>query len=341
MKPIETELTNKSWPEQELEYIDECPMCQSVQNTLAFDNVQDWSFYASPGKWPYWNCKNCESLYLNPRPTKETIGRAYSTYYTHTSNNSSFKESIKTRLKNECYSHWFRVNISPRFNIPKPLKFLLAPLKIIISVPFELPMLVNLKKGTLLDIGCGSGSKLLLAKSLGWNVTGLELDNNAVKAAQSEGLNVIHGDYKTLEEMRTGYDCIICSHVIEHVYEPEKLLEMLLSLLNKSGTILLSAPNSKSHLRYDFGSNWRGLEAPRHICIPSAEHLISKLQNSGEFHVVQEPCFYNTLAESLRIKQRMKKQSIFNLIKLKWMLLINKNNSVKNSDYVQLIITRI
>lgn len=231
MKIPDTSIIDQSWPENELEHANACPYCGSKERTLAYKDVQDWSFYCAPGKWTYWDCKGCEALYLSPRPTEASIGKAYVSYYTHQSTALNSTQNLKAKLKHECLSHWFNINIQPRFNLPKFLGFLLRPLKSYIAIPFGLEQLVNLPKGKLLDVGCGSGASLKLAAQLGWSVTGLEIDSAAVKVARGLGLNVTEGDYRQLAQFTDSFDCIVCSHVLEHVYNPLEMLTLLTKLL--------------------------------------------------------------------------------------------------------------
>lgn len=270
---MQNSMIDQDWPENELELVSSCPYCASKERKLAYKDVQDWSFYSAPGKWTYWDCKNCDALYLSPRPIETSMGKAYASYYTHNTSSVSIKRKLKTKFKNEFLSHSFSIDIPPRLNLPKYLNFLLIPFKCYINVPFGLEQLLHLPKGKLLDVGCGSGASLHFAQQLGWNVTGLEIDSAAVKAARKLGLNVIEGDYKQLAQFNDSFDCIICSHVLEHVYYPLELLMLLQKSLRHGGVLLLSLPNSSSHVRKVFGENWRGLEAPRHVSIPALDWL--------------------------------------------------------------------
>lgn len=307
MKKPDTSKIDQPWPDSELEYIDACPYCGSKHRTVAYQDVQDWSFYSAPGKWVYWDCIGCEALYLNPRPNEKNIGKAYINYYTHNADSKSFFHLLKALLRNECFSHWFKVNITPRLRLPKAFGFLLLPLKRFIKMPFELATLAHLPKGKLLDVGCGGGDKMLLAKQLGWDVTGLEIDPNAVISARKQQLNVVEGGYRELAKFVNEFDCIICSHVLEHVYHPMEMLNLLNQSLKPGGTLLLSLPNSKSWVRDIFGVNWRGLEAPRHIAIPSHQFLIQHVLKAGFLvNSIQVPGI-GTITESLRIQKRLLK----------------------------------
>lgn len=302
MQKVETNIIDQTWPENELENINACPYCNGSQRTLAYESVQDWSFYCAPGKWTYWNCNSCEALYLSPRPTATSIGKAYAKYYTHTTGVDSFASRLKNLLKNECFFHWLGADFSPRLHIPAIFAFVLSPIKKRMYIPFDIESLVKLKKGTLLDVGCGSGNKLHQAKQLGWDVTGLEIDPNAVKAARESGLNVIQGDFRQLEQLEDKFDCIICSHVVEHVHEPTELLTLITKALKPQGTFILSLPNATSHVRESFGENWRGLEAPRHLGIPSLQKMIDYLKYLNYHDIKQINIYNSTIAESARIR---------------------------------------
>lgn len=336
MKKPDTRLIDQPWPESELEHVDACPYCGSKDRTLAYKDVQDWSFYSAPGKWTYWDCKRCEALYLSPRPTEASIGKAYANYYTHNSNNQSLILSFKTLLRNECFSHWLNTHIMPRLNLPRALSFLLSPLKNFIKIPFELAVLADLPKGRLLDVGCGSGNKLILAKQLGWDVTGLEIDSNAVMTARKQRLNVIEGGFRDLANFDNKFDCIICSHVLEHVYNPIEMLELLTKSLKPGGTLLLSLPNSKSCVREMFGANWRGLEAPRHIAIPSQHFLIKKMLHAAFIVDCAKTSGFETVAESIRIQKRLLKLNYLDFKQSRF-LATNQIVDVSKSDLMSLV----
>lgn len=336
MKNPDLSIINQPWPESELEYVDTCPYCDSSERTIAYKDVQDQVFYCAPGKWSAWDCSKCDAIYLSPRPTEISIGRAYAHYFTHKSTSSSIRQRFKTKLKNECFSQWLGININPRFNIPKLLAFLLYPLKKMIFLPFELNYLANHTRGRLLDVGCGNGNMLRLAKELGWDVTGLEIDSNAVRVASEDGLNVIQGDYRKLDQFVESFDCIICSHVLEHVHHPLMLLELVEKSLKPNGILLLSLPNAKSHVREIFGKNWLGADPPRHLVIPTLRKLIDYLSYLKFTEITQSNVYDVCTVESVRIKEGKVRLSLvyFVYLKVKNALLTRSHNA--QSDFIQL-----
>jgi SAM-dependent methyltransferase len=271
------------WPVHELEYIETCPYCGSRGRNIAYQNVQDWSFYCAPGKWTYWDCTGCSALYLSPRPTKASIGRAYDTYYTHgASDIAKMLAAGKTLVRNLCYFAWYGIDFRPRFSLPKVLFPLLAVFrKRIVAPSFILQELNNLPKGRLIDVGCGDGAYLDSAKQMGWQTLGIEFDPKSVKIVEKSGHKVVQGTYEALAAFQNEIDCIICSHVLEHVHDPKTLLSLIASALKPGGVAIFSLPNAGSIVRSIFSDSWRGLEAPRHLAIPGFESLLDLTRAFG------------------------------------------------------------
>lgn len=293
------------WPVENTERVDTCPYCGSHERTLAYKDVQDWSFNCAPGKWNYWDCVSCQSLYLDPRPTRSSIGAAYAKYYTHGSDGAvSFMQVMKTHLRNECLSQKLSVNIEPRLHLPKLLGGLLALIGKRVAVPFGWTFLASRPRGSFLDVGCGAGLAVRFAQQLGWEAMGLEIDPAAVREARRTGLNIVQGTYEQLTQYERQFDCIMCSHVLEHVHEPHDLLAQLKVAIKPGGVILLALPNSLSAMRRHFGANWRGLEAPRHLSIPSESRLLQLLVESGFLVESVAGSEIGTAAESYRIQRR-------------------------------------
>jgi 2-polyprenyl-3-methyl-5-hydroxy-6-metoxy-1,4-benzoquinol methylase len=294
------------WPADALEGVSNCPYCSGADRSLAYEDVQDWAFGCAPGRWSFWNCSRCQALYLHPRPTPASIGNAYSRYYTHAGDHqqTSLLGVFKQRLRNEYWSYMLQTSIAPRLGLPRWAAWATAGLKSWIAEPFGLRQWAQLPKGLLIDVGCGNGDKLKLATQLGWRAQGIELDTSAVQAAQAQGLQVEQGGYELLANYRGQADCVVCSHVLEHVHQPLHLLKLLLESLSPHGVLLLSVPNATSFLRRHYGENWRGLEAPRHLAIPDGAWLIDYLRANG-MRCTQVPSYpLETAIESERIQRR-------------------------------------
>lgn len=330
---------NSQWDLSELEQVSACPYCDSNNSKCKFSNVEDWYFNSTSGKWNYWKCLACEALYLNPRPKIDHISKAYKSYYTHGKNSSS-KIKLKNIIKNEFLSQKFDVDLLPRlFNMKIPSLFVNLAGHYI-TIPFGFRELVTLKPGKLLDIGCGNGGMLHYAKQLGWSATGVEFDPKAVLAARSQGLDIIEGDYKILESSTETYDCIICSHVLEHVHSPLNLLAILTKSLSTNGTLLLSCPNANSKVLDVFGDSWRGIEAPRHIAIPSLT-WVEKYFKSKNMHAARYAYSKNeTFNASFMIFKSRFGILYSTLLRIKIYNIFKKKCDLDKTDYIQLILKK-
>lgn len=112
----------------------------------------------------------------------------------------------------------------------------------------------------ILDVGCGAGSNAKLLSKMGKIVDGITLSDEEVKLASKYCRTVIkyNLEYGLPEGIESSYDVVLCSHVLEHIAYPEKLLNDIKSKLNHKDSILLIAlPNFLSYrnrLRILFGN---------------------------------------------------------------------------------------
>lgn len=331
-------IINQTWPSESLEHINQCPFCGSKKAKLAYQQVKDWSFNTAPGDWDYYDCEGCGALYLNPRPTQQSIGNAYGDYYTHQSQTNPTQVN---KLKNEFISIRYKIDLNPRMNFSGLLKKSLSFLSGLVTIPFDWHIIATLPKGKLLDVGCGGGDTLFFAKQVGWQVSGLELDLKAVEFARSRGLDVELGGFEKLQTLPGSYDCIVCAHVLEHVYDPDLLLRLMTEKLKSGGMLVLSLPNAQSDVRYQYGKFWRGLEAPRHIAIPSLTFIKDKLIDLGYTDVVQYDVFGLTEPESKKIKKNREHISFLDVLIYRIKKHLKLNTSDRNSDFIQLVARKV
>lgn len=285
--------SDELWPPHELEAVVACPFCQSSDVAVTQYDVKDWFYRTSAQSWAYHECAHCHSLYLDQKPASAFLAKAYSNYYTHGEGTANWREDLKMRIRNECYSHWLSVDIRPRLHVPRLFSSIFERAKDRIEQPFGLDVICSRVPGKLLDVGCGSGRIMHLAKNLGWDATGLEIDPDAVAAARLTGLNVVEGDYRALASFENKYDLVICSHVIEHVDQPQMLLDLLTSSVAEGGVLAIAFPNAESLLRKHYRKFWRGFEAPRHLSVPAASWIQKSMQSHFR-HVQQVKMKFDT-----------------------------------------------
>lgn len=97
----------------------------------------------------------------------------------------------------------------------------------------------------LLDIGCGTGGLGgKIKESISCEVVGLT-DSEAELLVASKMLdNVLLCNLNKFNSETLGkFDCIICSHILEHLYQSEKLLYSLHKNMNKTSVMIVALPN--------------------------------------------------------------------------------------------------
>ena len=333
-------MIKKNWAKTELESVNSCPYCSSTQSILVHKNVEDWSFNVAPGKWDYYKCINCDSLYLNPRPNRDSIGDAYEDYYTHDAKgNTSFINSLRTLIKNDWLSYLIQKPILPRLGIPSFLiKFAVLVLRKT-KLPFWIDQLKINNTGKFLDMGSGSGNAVWLAEQLGWEAIGIDFDPLAVEASRMRDLTVLLGDDKILSNYHNYFDYVLCSHVLEHVHNPIEFIQAIGAAVKPNGILVLTLPNATSKIRDYFGDDWRGLEAPRHLSIPSQRYLITILTNQGFEVCVKSDDTTETVLESLRLKRRGMKPKLIDRLLAKF-IFIKPDAKMHTNDFIKLVCTK-
>lgn len=282
------EVQTIDWPAAGIERAPDCPVCHSPDRALLHPDLEDRTFGA-PGKWTMWRCTRCESAWLDPRPDTETIGMAYEEYYTHDQGVDEVAEAksvpLRTRLGNG-YRNWrYRATLRPASRLGIVVGTLLPPLAWATHATYR--YLPRPGKGgkRVLDVGCGSGVFLELAREYGWIVKGAEPDPVAREVAAERGFEVRSSLAEWSGEAGQ-FDAVTLGHVIEHVHDPLSLLREIHALLRPGGMIFVETPNVDAIGHRLYGANWRGLEPPRHLVMFSSRSLRQVLRSAG-FHGIR------------------------------------------------------
>ncbi len=154
-------------------------------------------------------CTECGLVFRNPRPSYEKIKEYYKDDYS----NIFLEEQTKSYRKG-IFHHFLATSIKDK------------------------------GEGRLLDVGCGYGIFLNLAKDQGWEVYGIELSMDACQLARkNSGLNVFCGDLKEASFPKDHFDVVTLWNVLEHTTNPlEQLLEIK-RILKDNGLLFMRLPN--------------------------------------------------------------------------------------------------
>jgi len=305
------------WPGH-LEYLGFCPVCSSPERSVLYDKLRDQVFFCAQGLWTLWQCLACECLYLDPRPSLQSIGLAYSSYFTHDpdpkAGKGSLVNSLKMGIRNGYYKKVYGFQEDPFYNAGYWICALLPPIKTKLDRRIRDLKPLPSGGGRLLDIGCGNGDFLHMAMNCGWLAEGIDPDSTAVATARRRGLNVRKECVEELDYGDEQFDVITMSHVLEHLHNPVQVLKMCHRMLKPGGALWISTPNVRSLGHGRFGKAWRGLEPPRHLVMFHGKALHDALKSAGfdRINRLQFPLSYTWMANmSLQIQKTVRPLEIF------------------------------
>jgi SAM-dependent methyltransferase len=272
------------WPIDQLEQVRSCPICDEPERVLLHDGLEDRIFRVAPGRWQLWRCVSCRCAYLDPRPARGNIAAAYGRYFPRQPEERAATPRRLARLRESLWKGHvnarYRYALEPASPLGAALLWLFpkrrwgAALAVRwLSKPAGRPRL--------LDVGFGDASFLRFMAEAGWSVEGLEVDQTAVDAARSAGLDVQLGGIEDPPYEAGSFDAITLSHVVEHLHDPVGSLQACYRLLRPSGVLWLATPNLESPAHRRFGRDWFGLDPPRHLVLFSLGALDQALTKAG------------------------------------------------------------
>src|SRR5262245_60681969 len=113
-------------------------------------------------------------------------------------------------------------------------------------------------RGRLLDVGCGTGLFLAVARRRGWDVRGVDGSVEATEyARQRFQLDVQTADFATFAAGSERFDAITMWDIVEHARDPVRLLAAARRALAPGGVLGLSTPNQRSILDLIAGGVYR------------------------------------------------------------------------------------
>ncbi|MFT6127873.1 MAG: 2-polyprenyl-3-methyl-5-hydroxy-6-metoxy-1,4-benzoquinol methylase, partial [Flavobacteriaceae bacterium] len=174
-------------------------------------------------------------LITSPQPSLENLSKYYESneYISHTDNKKGIINSLYQQVKKRA-----------------------------LQSKSSLIYKLNEGEGSLLDIGAGTGDFLKTAKDKGWEINGVEPNENARDLAASKNIIL----KKSIEDF-TGntFDVITLWHVLEHLPNLEETIHKIENLLAPGGTLIIAVPNYNSFDSNYYKSHWAAFDVPRHL----------------------------------------------------------------------------
>jgi 2-polyprenyl-3-methyl-5-hydroxy-6-metoxy-1,4-benzoquinol methylase len=144
--------------------------------------------------------------------------------------------------------------------------------------------------GNFLDVGCGLGEILDIARRYGFRTFGVELNASRAAEAAKKGHNIQVGVFSPSTFEGVQFDVVILSHIIEHLRNPEELICQVRERIRKNGLLYIATPNFGGMICAIEGSRYKSFTPPVHIAYFTRPSLKRLLENCG-FCIVKERTF--------------------------------------------------
>ena len=205
-------------------------------------------------------CDECGLVRINPIPEQQEVNKLYAGI-----------PITEKYMDNEVYS-------SPLLTSLKK-SFLIKPLinKFYKSFSKDRP--------DLLDIGCSTGWITNISRETGFEVTGLEANENVANYGRKKyGIKIIEGFVEDLDTDKS-FDAVTMFHVLEHIIDPQMLLDKVHTLLKEKGRLLVVVPNGES-LGVKLFKETYNWNVPHHISFFTPDSISQMFKSSG-FRIIE------------------------------------------------------
>ena len=226
-------------------------------------------------------CDTCRTLWLDPAPVGETLAAAYANYHTHT---APQRRGVVARLAEASRQAYLRdtsgyphARATDRL-VALPTAVWPARREIASYSVLGVPWVAG---GRLLDVGCGDGRAAADIAAMGWTVTGIDNDPEAVEAAATRGIEARVGVLDDISFAESTFDVVVLRHAVEHLPSPGATLCAARRVVVPDGLVVIATPNAGSLLHRRYGRDWRGLEPPRHLQVFTRRGLEALAHSAG------------------------------------------------------------
>lgn len=249
---------------------EKCPVCEStgIQKVL---RAKDHT--VSGEDFEIWQCAHCSVRFTQAVPSANDIGRYYQSeeYISHTETNKGIINWMYLRVR--------------RYTLSAKRKFI--------------EQTTGVSRGSLLDVGAGTGAFLHHMKAAGWKVEGLEPDSNAIRRARSQYGLELKDPTQLFALPPESFDAITLWHVLEHVHDLHRYVAQLKKLLKPNGRLFIAVPNYTSYDADHYHQYWAAYDVPRHLYHFSPASMTTLTGTHG-LHIVQlQPMWFDSFYVSL------------------------------------------
>lgn len=141
----------------------------------------------------------------------------------------------------------------------------------------QLALLGKTGHRNIIDFGCGQGYFLDALRSAGHHCVGIEINELTARSAIRKGHNVI----SSVQQLTERFDAVASVHVLEHIPDPESLLQTIGKQLAGDRRFYFEVPNFGSWQARVFGFKWLHCEAGLHIHHYTKKSFTAALTRQG------------------------------------------------------------
>lgn len=243
----------------------DCPACRSPEyQPLFYDRNRRDNIDCSGA---YVQCKKCSLVYLRERPPWEEIVKFYSSLDEQQTANAGVADVVELRRQAEKpVPKWKRILRKIRF---RPH-----------SWPLE-PIPEGSKR--LLDLGCGSGAKLVEFYQRGYEVWGVDVGEDTIRLCREllpQG-HFIQGELQEADLPDGYFDYIRIDNAMEHVPNPKEVIIECRRLLCEGGQVMVYVPHGRSLSMQLMKGNSISAWIPFHLQLFTRKSLYRLLEDAG------------------------------------------------------------
>ena len=247
-----------------------CPVCGSAGISEVFkvkDNTVSQEYFEID------HCRNCQVRFTQNSPSEKSIGSYYKfeDYISHT--------DTPKGLINRMYRFVRNFSINQKKNLVEKS--------------------TGLKNRNLLDVGSGTGYFASAMQKAGWQVTGLEPDEDARAVAKREHSLGLLPTTELFNLPEKHFHAITLWHVLEHVHDLKKYIQTFKRLLADDGKLFIAVPNYTSYDAEKYKEYWAAYDVPRHLYHFTPHTMQWLMKDLGLSIVEIKPMWFDSFYVSL------------------------------------------
>lgn len=254
-----------------------CPCCNAA--TIE-KKLQAKDFTVTGQTFEIWECAQCTLRFTQAVPDEASVGEWYRSenYISHT--------DTKEGLINKLYHAVRKRTLKQKRRLIEGQ--------------------TGKSKGSLLDIGAGTGAFSNIMQQAGWQVKGLEPDaSTRAKANELYDLS-LHKIDELFQLPEASFDAITMWHVLEHVHALHAYIEQIRKLLKPGGKLFIAVPNYTSYDARVYKEFWAAYDVPRHLYHFSPASMESLFKQHGLSLRSVKPMWYDSFYISMLSEQYKK-----------------------------------